>query len=94
LQAPFYAMKLLPGSLGTFAGLHTNEFAQVLQQDDKPIPGLYATGNDMASVMAGHYPSGGIALGPAMTFGYIAGKHIANDKSGITSAIIESSLLV
>jgi succinate dehydrogenase/fumarate reductase flavoprotein subunit len=77
LQAPFYAMKLLPGSLGTFAGLHTNEFAQVLQQDDKPIAGLYAAGNDMASVMAGHYPSGGISLGPAMTFGYIAGKHIA-----------------
>jgi succinate dehydrogenase/fumarate reductase flavoprotein subunit len=77
LQAPFYAMKLLPGSLGTFAGLQTNEFAQVLKQDDKPIPGLYAAGNDMASVMAGHYPSGGISLGPAMTFGYIAGKHIA-----------------
>jgi succinate dehydrogenase/fumarate reductase flavoprotein subunit len=77
LTAPFYAMKLLPGSLGTFAGLHTNEYAQVLRQDDTPIVGLYATGNDMASVMAGHYPSVGIALGPAMTFGYIAAKHIA-----------------
>jgi succinate dehydrogenase/fumarate reductase flavoprotein subunit len=81
LQAPFYAMKLLPGSLGTFAGLHTNEFAQVLKQDDKPISGLYATGNDMASVMAGHYPSQGISLGPAMTFGFIAAKHIANPES-------------
>jgi hypothetical protein len=78
LRGPFYAMKLLPGSLGTFAGLHTNEFAQVLQQDDKPIEGLYAAGNDMASVMSGHYPSAGIALGPAMTFGFIAAKHIAN----------------
>jgi succinate dehydrogenase/fumarate reductase flavoprotein subunit len=78
LTAPFYAMKLLPGSLGTFAGLHTNEYAQVLRQDDTPIAGLYATGNDMASVMAGHYPSVGIALGPAMTFGYVAAKHIAN----------------
>jgi succinate dehydrogenase/fumarate reductase flavoprotein subunit len=81
LTAPFYAMKLLPGSLGTFAGLHTNEFAQVLLQDDKAIDGLYATGSDMASVMAGHYPSVGIALGSAMTFGYIAAKHIAESKS-------------
>jgi succinate dehydrogenase/fumarate reductase flavoprotein subunit len=81
LQAPFYAMKLLPGSLGTFAGLHTNEFSQVLQPDETPIEGLYATGSDMASVMAGHYPGVGIALGPAMTFGYIAAKHIANSES-------------
>ncbi len=81
LTAPFYAMKLLPGSLGTFAGLHTNEFSQVLRQDDKAIAGLYATGSDMASVMAGHYPSVGIALGPAMTFGYIAAKHIAESDS-------------
>jgi succinate dehydrogenase/fumarate reductase flavoprotein subunit len=81
LTAPFYAMKLLPGSLGTFAGLHTNEYSQVLRQNDTAIAGLYATGNDMASVMAGHYPSLGIALGPAMTFGYIAAKHMANPDS-------------
>ena len=42
-----------------------------------PIPGLYAAGTDMASVMGGHYPAGGINLGPAMTFGYIAGRHAA-----------------
>jgi succinate dehydrogenase/fumarate reductase flavoprotein subunit len=81
LKAPFYAMKLLPGSLGTFAGLHTNEFSQVLKPDDKPIVGLYATGSDMASIMAGHYPSSGIALGPAMTFGFVAAKHIASSKA-------------
>ena len=69
------------GSLGTFAGLETNENAQVLGADDMPIAGLYAAGNDMASVMGGHYPSGGITLGPAMTFGYIAARDMvgAND---------------
>jgi len=76
-QGPFYAVKVLPGSFGTFAGLKTNGFAQVLGRDDQPIEGLYAVGTDMASVMGGFYPSGGINLGPAMTFGYIAGRHAA-----------------
>jgi succinate dehydrogenase/fumarate reductase flavoprotein subunit len=76
-RAPFYAVKVQPGSFGTFAGLKTNAFAQVLDAGDRPIPGLYAVGTDMASVMGGFYPSGGINLGPAMTFGYIAGLHAA-----------------
>jgi succinate dehydrogenase/fumarate reductase flavoprotein subunit len=76
-QGPFYAVKVLPGSFGTFAGLKTNGFAQVLGRDDGPIEGLYAVGTDMASIMGGFYPSGGINLGPAMTFGYIAGLHAA-----------------
>jgi succinate dehydrogenase/fumarate reductase flavoprotein subunit len=42
-----------------------------------PIAGLYAARTDMASVIGGHYPAGGINLGPAMTFGYIAGRHAA-----------------
>jgi succinate dehydrogenase/fumarate reductase flavoprotein subunit len=49
----------------------------VLGASGLPIPGLYAAGTDMASVMGGHYPAGGINLGPAMTFGYIAGRHAA-----------------
>lgn len=76
-RAPFYAVKVLPGSLGTFAGLETDARARVLDLHGRPIAGLYAAGNDMASVMGGCYPSGGITLGPAMTFGYVAGRHLA-----------------
>jgi succinate dehydrogenase/fumarate reductase flavoprotein subunit len=76
-HGPFYAVKVLPGSFGTFAGLKTNAAAQVLDYQNSPIPGLYAVGADMASIMGGFYPSGGINLGPAMTFGYIVGRHAA-----------------
>ncbi|TDF82019.1 FAD-dependent oxidoreductase [Pseudomonas sp. H9] len=76
-QGPFYAVKVEPGCFGTFAGLKTNEHAQVLDSQRQPIGGLYAVGTDMASIMGGFYPAGGINLGPAATFGYIAGRHIA-----------------
>lgn len=76
-QGPFYAVKVEPGCFGTFAGLKVNAHAQVLDDNNHPIDGLYAAGTDMASIMGGHYPAGGINLGPALTFGYIAGRHIA-----------------
>ncbi len=75
--APYYAVKIVPGSLGTFAGLRTDENARALDAHNIPIDGLYAVGNDMASMMGGNYPAGGITLGPAMTFGYIAAHHAA-----------------
>ncbi|WP_240933390.1 FAD-dependent oxidoreductase [Diaphorobacter sp. HDW4B] len=75
IRGPFYAVRVVAGSLGTFAGLSTDEHARVLDQDGEHIPGLYAVGNDMSSLMAGCYPSGGITLGPAMTFGFIAARH-------------------
>ncbi|WP_263260193.1 FAD-dependent oxidoreductase [Pseudomonas sp. RIT-PI-S] len=76
-QPPFYAVEVRPGSFGTFAGLKTDASARVLNASGVPIPGLYAAGADMASIMGGFYPAGGINLGPAMTFGYIAGRHAA-----------------
>ena len=76
-RGPFYAVKIVMGSLGTFAGLRTNAQAQVLDANQQPIAGLYAGGNDMNSMMGGNYPAGGITLGPAMTFGFIAGHHMA-----------------
>jgi succinate dehydrogenase/fumarate reductase flavoprotein subunit len=77
-KGPFYAVRIVPGSFGTFAGLAADSRARVLNTDGHPIVGLYVAGNDQASVMGGHYPAGGINLGPALTFGYIAGRDLAN----------------
>lgn len=74
--APFHAVEVVPGSFGSFAGLRTDAAARVLRADGSPIAGLHAAGADMASVMAGHYPAGGINLGPAMVFGWIAARHL------------------
>jgi succinate dehydrogenase/fumarate reductase flavoprotein subunit len=76
-EPPFYAIKIRPGSFGTLAGLKADPQSRVLNADGDPIPGLYVAGSDQANVMGGHYPSGGINIGPAMTFGYIAGRHVA-----------------
>ncbi len=76
-NGPFYAIKIYPGDLGTFAGLKTDALARVLRTDGSPIDGLYAVGADMAHIMGGEYMSGGANLGPALTFGYIAGEHLA-----------------
>lgn len=71
-HGPYYAIKLVVGDIGTFAGLVTDENTRVLNAQGKPIKGLYAIGNDAASVMGGNYPGAGITLGPALTFGYVA----------------------
>lgn len=74
---PFYAVAVQPADLGMAAGLVTDEHARVLRADGRPIPGLYACGNDMQSVMNGAYPGPGITLGPALVFGYVAARHAA-----------------
>lgn len=76
-KGPFYAVKVVPGSFGTFAGIDVDASARVLNESGNSIGGLYAVGNDQASVMGGHYPAGGINLGPALTFGYVAGREMA-----------------
>ncbi|MGG5752778.1 FAD-dependent oxidoreductase [Zafaria sp. Z1313] len=76
-KGPFYAVKVIPGSFGTFAGIDVDARARVLDAQGRPIRGLYAAGNDQASVMGGHYPAGGINLGPALTFGYVAARDLA-----------------
>ncbi|MCA0873032.1 FAD-dependent oxidoreductase [Seohaeicola saemankumensis] len=76
-RAPYFAVEVIPGSFGTFAGLATDGNARVLGEDNAPITGLYAAGTDNASVFGGFYPAGGINLGPALTFGFIAGRHAA-----------------
>ncbi len=76
-SGPYYAVKLLMGDLGTFDGLRTTVAGQVLTRRGTVVEGLYAVGNDRASMMGGNYPAAGITLGPNMTFGWLTGRHIA-----------------
>jgi len=74
-RAPFYAIAVHPADLGMAAGVLTDGDARVLREDGEAIPGLYACGNDMHSVMNGSYPGPGITLGPALVFGFVAASH-------------------
>lgn len=77
VQAPFYALKLDAGEIGTKGGLLTDEHARVLDTASRPIRGLYAAGNTSASITGPSYPGAGATLGPAMTFGFLAADHLA-----------------
>ena len=77
-QGPFYAVKMESGALGTAGGPKTNADAQVVDWDGNPIPGLYAAGNAMAAVLGEVYGGAGGTLGPGLTFGYIAGRHLGS----------------
>jgi len=85
-QPPFYAVRVVPGELGTFAGIATNAHAQVIDGDGVALEGLCAVGNDAASVMGGTYPGAGITIGPAMTFGYVAARHLAASRNRAPTA--------
>ncbi|MCP5266766.1 MAG: FAD-dependent oxidoreductase [Burkholderiaceae bacterium] len=76
-EPPYYALEVHAGDIGASAGLQTDADARVLDGHGSPIAGLYACGNDMASMMAGVYPGPGITIGPAMVFAYRAAKHVA-----------------
>lgn len=71
-RAPFYAVKIVPGDLGTKGGLRTDIRARVLRADGSVIAGLYAAGNASAPIMGRTYAGPGATLGPAMVFGYLA----------------------
>ncbi|MBR0717109.1 FAD-dependent oxidoreductase [Bradyrhizobium liaoningense] len=86
-NGPFYAVKMVIGDLGTYAGIVTDANARALDAEGRVIPGLYAAGNDMASIMGGNYPGAGITLGPALTFGYIAGRHLAESAAEHSAAM-------
>ena len=92
-QAPFFAVRVQAGIIGTFAGVKTNAQARAITARGDVIPGLYVVGNDQANVFAGFYPGGGATLGPAMTFGYIAGKHLAQEvcRSRSNNGLIQSA---
>lgn len=81
-RAPYYAMAINLGDLGTKGGLKANAHAQVLDGEGQPIPGLYAAGNNAGSPFGNIYPGAGGTIGPAMVFGYTAANHIASRASG------------
>ncbi|NIH88126.1 3-oxosteroid 1-dehydrogenase [Amycolatopsis granulosa] len=76
-RAPFYAVGIVPGDLGTKGGLRTDTHARVLREDGSVIPGLYAAGNTSAAVMGHTYAGPGATIGPAMVFGFLAARHLA-----------------
>lgn len=92
-RPPFYALAIWPGDLGTKGGLLTDEDARVLRTDGSPIPNLYATGNVSASVMGTKYAGPGATLGPAMTFGFLAARHIAFVRSTQAQSLASGSTL-
>ncbi|MFZ0529115.1 MAG: FAD-binding protein, partial [Propionicimonas sp.] len=76
-KGPFTAVQVVPGDLGTKGGVLTDASARVLREDGSVIEGLYAGGNNSASVMGHTYPGPGSTLGPAAVFGFLAAKHLA-----------------
>ncbi|HEX7876778.1 MAG TPA: FAD-dependent oxidoreductase [Sphingobium sp.] len=74
-EGPFYAIPVVPGDVGTYGGVVTDEKARVLREDGTPISGLYATGVSTASVMGRSYPGAGASVGPSFIWGYVAAKH-------------------
>jgi 3-oxosteroid 1-dehydrogenase len=78
-HGPFYAVKIVPGDLGTKGGLVTDEHARVLRADGSTIPGLYAAGNVSSAVMGRTYAGPGATIGPAMAFGYLAAEDLAKE---------------
>ena len=76
-EGPYYAITLYPGDVSTVLGMKTDADARVLDAGGNPIPGLYAVGLDQNTVFRGIYPGGGAGIGPGMTFGYRAARHLA-----------------
>jgi 3-oxosteroid 1-dehydrogenase len=76
-KPPFYAVPINLGDLGTKGGLKADAFARVIDHNNRPIPGLYAAGNNSGSPFGNCYPGAGGTIGPALTFGYVAANHIA-----------------
>ena len=85
-EAPFYAVKIVPGDLGTKGGLVTDERARVLRPDGSAIAGLYAAGNVSSAVMGRTYAGPGATIGPALAFGYLAAEDIAATPVGTPAA--------
>jgi succinate dehydrogenase/fumarate reductase flavoprotein subunit len=76
-RGPYYAIEIHSGCLGTKGGPRVDADSRVLSVDGDPIPGLYAAGNAMGSPFGMTYGGAGGTIGPAMVFGFLAGRHVA-----------------
>ncbi len=74
---PYGAIQQWPGTIGTNGGCRIDADARVLGNRAPIIDGLYAAGNVAASVLGHTYPGGGSCIGPSVTMGYRAGRHVA-----------------
>lgn len=82
LRAPYHAVRIFAGNVGTSRGLRIDEHGQALDHRGSAVAGLYAVGNDADAVFHGAYPGPGASLGPALTGGYVIGCHLAADSPG------------
>ena len=82
-KAPFYAVEIDIGALGTNGGMKTDEFGRVISASGNIIDGLYTVGNAMAGSTGSVYAGAGGTLGPALTYGYLAGNHVAGKNFGV-----------
>ncbi len=78
-EPPYYGVQVVPGDIGTCGGLVTDQHAQVIDQNDQPIEGLYATGNGTATVMGRHYLGPGASIANTMVFGFVAARHATRE---------------
>jgi succinate dehydrogenase/fumarate reductase flavoprotein subunit len=78
-EGPFVGYRVRAGVFGTRGGPVINSDAQIVDFGNRPIPGLYGAGNVVAHPFASAYPGGGGTLGPAVTFGHVAGKSVLAD---------------
>jgi len=90
-KGPFVALRIYPSTIGTCIGLKIDADARVLDAQGLAVRGLYACGNDISSVMRGYYPGGGITIGPAIAFAYVATRHIARPAAASPQALREAS---
>ncbi|MGN7715108.1 FAD-dependent oxidoreductase [Agrobacterium radiobacter] len=90
-KAPFWAVRVYPGDIGTKGGVVTDEIGRVLR-NGTPIPGLFASGNATASMMGESYGGAGATIGPAMVFSYLAMKSLPF--GGTASFSIERELRI
>lgn len=78
-KAPFFAVEINIGALGTNGGARTDEYGRVISASGNIIEGLYTVGNAMAGSTGSVYAGAGGTLGPALTYGYLAGQHAAGN---------------